>query len=154
MKHNLFDSATQQATLDRIRRLQPDTPRQWGQMTPAQVVCHMADPFREVLKLRQSKPAVPRIFQPLLRLIVLTEKDWKPNTPTLQAFRQGEGGEGTPPTDFESDKATLLALVDRFCAQPADFSFGRHPGVGQLSRDQNGFFLWKHTDHHLRQFGL
>ncbi len=154
MKDNLFNPATQQSIIERIQRLSLDTPRQWGKMTPNQVVCHIADPFRDVLQLRQSKPAFPRLFQPLMRLFVLTEKDWKPNTPTLQVYRQGDGGGGTTPTDFETDKATLLGLVLQFCSKDAQHKFGPHPGIGQLSREQHGFMMWKHTDHHLRQFGL
>lgn len=154
MKDNLFTPATQQAILERIQQLGPDTPRQWGKMSNSEVVCHMADPFRIVLNLRQTKPAVPRFLQPLLRMMVLTEKDWKPGTPTLRVFLQGEGGKGTPPTDFESDKAALLLLVAEFCAKEPDYQFGRHPGIGQLTREQQGFMMWKHTDHHLRQFDL
>lgn len=154
MKNNLFNTATHQSTIERIQRLNPNTQRQWGKMTPHEAICHMADPFRDVLNLRKTKPAMPRIFQPLLRILVLTEKDWKPNTPTLQVYRQGDGGGGTPPTDFETDKAALLGFITQFCSKDTDYRFGPHPGIGQLSREQNGFMMWKHTDHHLRQFGL
>ncbi|MFN0173494.1 MAG: DUF1569 domain-containing protein [Saprospiraceae bacterium] len=154
MKESLFNPGTQQTIIERIQRLSPDTPRQWGVMTHGQLVCHMADPFRDVLNLRKTKPAFPRLFQPLLRMMVLTEKDWKPGTPTLQVYRQGEGGGGTQPTDFETDKATLLGLVLQFSTKDPEYKFGPHPGIGQLNREQNGFMMWKHTDHHLRQFGL
>ncbi|MFN0036616.1 MAG: DUF1569 domain-containing protein [Saprospiraceae bacterium] len=154
MKDNLLNPATQQATIERIQRLSPDTQHQWGKMTVNEAVCHMADPFRDVLSLRQTKPAMPRLIQPLLRLMVLTEKDWKPGTPTLQVYRQGDGGGGTPPTDFETDRAVLLGFITQFCSKAEDFKFGPHPGIGQLTREQNGFMMWKHTDHHLRQFGV
>ncbi|MFN0216076.1 MAG: DUF1569 domain-containing protein [Saprospiraceae bacterium] len=154
MKANLFNPGTQQSILERIRQFGPDTPRLWGKMTNQEVVCHMADPFRDVLHIRNSKPAFPRLLQPLLRRMVLTEKDWKPNTPTLQVYRQGEGGGGTLPTNFEADKATLLDLIAKFCSMDEQYKFAPHPGIGQLSREQNGFMMWKHTDHHLRQFGV
>ncbi|MEQ1743846.1 MAG: DUF1569 domain-containing protein [Saprospiraceae bacterium] len=154
MKNNLFNPATQQAIIERIQKLTPDHPRQWGKMTPNETLCHMADPFRDVLNLRQTKPAVWPIVRPLIRMMVLTEKDWKPNTPTLPVYRQGAGGAGTPPTDFESDKATLIGFINQFCATSSDFQFGPHPGVGRLNREMNGFMMWKHTDHHLREFGL
>lgn len=154
MTKNLFDEAMQQSIMARVQQLSPSTQRQWGKMTVEQVVCHMADPFRDLLHLRPSKPAVPRLFQPLMRMMVLTEKNWKPGTPTLQVYRQGEGGGGTSPTEFERDKATLLNLIAEFCAKESGFAFAPHPGLGKLKSEQIGYFMWKHTDHHLRQFGL
>jgi Protein of unknown function (DUF1569) len=154
MKDSLFNPGTQQTITERIQKLQPDTQRQWGKMSVDQVVCHMADPFRVVLNLRQVKPAMPRLLQPLLRMMVLTEKDWKPGTPTLKVFSQEPGGSGTSPVNFEADKATLLQLLADFCAKEPEYQYAAHPGIGKLTREQHGFMMWKHTDHHLRQFGL
>lgn len=154
MKNNLFDPSTQQSILERIQQLEPDTPRRWGKMSQGEVLCHMADPFRDLLNLRHTKPAVPRLLQPIMRLMVLSKKDWKPNTPTLKIYRQGNGGGGTPPTDFATDKAALTSLIEQFCSKEEGYRFGPHPGLGQLDRTQNGFFMWKHLDHHLREFGL
>ncbi|MDX2247372.1 MAG: DUF1569 domain-containing protein [Bacteroidia bacterium] len=154
MKNNLFESATQKSILDRIQKLTPESKPLWGVMTVNQVVCHLADPLRDVLNLRSTRPVVPGFLRPLMRLIVLTEKPWKPGTPTLKPYKQGPGGKGTPPTTFEADKSALIQLVREFCSKDATFRFNPHPGLGRLSREKMGFFIWKHCDHHLRQFGV
>lgn len=154
MKHNLFDPSVQQSVEQRIARLNADTKPLWGKMTVNQMLCHTADPLRVSLHLRQVKPVVPAFLSPMLRWMLLTEKDWKPNTPTLKPFRQDGSGEGTAPVDFETDKAALLQFVRDFCSKEPSFRFGSHPALGNMSREQNGFFAWKHLDHHLRQFGV
>ena len=130
MKDNLFNPTTQQTIVERIQKLTPDHPRQWGKMTPSETLCHMADPFRDVLNLRQTKPAVWPIFRPLIRMMVLTENDWKPNTPTLPVYRQGEGGGGTPPTDFESDRPRSSVSSTSFAQPPPPTNSAHTPAWG------------------------
>ena len=39
---NLFDREQAAELTERIERLRPDSPRQWGKMTPAQAMAHCA----------------------------------------------------------------------------------------------------------------
>jgi hypothetical protein len=56
------------------------------------------------------------------------------------------------PDDFARDVAELGSLLDRFAAaDPA--ALHPHPVFGRLSRGEWGRWAWRHTDHHLRQFG-
>ncbi|MEO6189418.1 MAG: DUF1569 domain-containing protein [Saprospiraceae bacterium] len=153
MKNNIFDSSIQQATLARINNLSDNTLPLWGKMNVNQVICHMTDPLRDFLNLRQVKPAVPRIMAPLLRLMILTNSNWKPGTPTLKIYDQLKEL-STKPTHFESDKNTLVDLFKKLSNTDENYSFGAHPALGNMKRDQLGFFVWKHSDHHLRQFGV
>lgn len=59
----------------------------------------------------------------------------------------------TPPTDFESDRRTLVALVERFGSLPETGRFP-HPAFGSLTARQLGQLTRFHLDHHLRQFGV
>jgi hypothetical protein len=48
---------------------------------------------------------------------------------------------------------TLLAVIDRFTAQPRAFQFRPHPMFREMSEKDWMRWGYLHTDHHLRQFG-
>ena len=44
--------------------------------------------------------------------------------------------------------------MDSLAAVPTDAKMGEHPAFGDISYDDYGVLIAKHTDHHLRQFGV
>ncbi|NIP78404.1 MAG: hypothetical protein GWM90_04055, partial [Gemmatimonadetes bacterium] len=52
------------------------------------------------------------------------------------------------------DLAALRAALDRYAADPAGVAGNVHAAFGPLSRKEWGVWGYRHTDHHLRQFGL
>ncbi len=59
-----------------------------------------------------------------------------------------------PPAEFERDKQALLLTIHRFANYPENKSFQASPVFGPLSRHTWGRLMWRHLDHHLRQFGV
>jgi hypothetical protein len=151
---NLTNTADYQEIRKRISQLTSQTAGLWGKMNVRQMVCHVSDPIRDAFGMRNTKPAVPAIFRPILKMMLFSKKPFGKNLPTMKPFLQDDKGGGSKPAEFEADKKVLLELVDRFHATDSNYSFHPHPGVGKLSREQNGFLVWKHLDHHLRQFGV
>jgi len=150
----LFDTKTTSETLQRIDQLQESTQPLWGKMTVNQMICHVSDPFRDFLKIRNTKPVTPFIFRPLMKWMLLNQKPFGKNAPTVKPYLQSPKGSGTKPKDFESDKAALKDLVNNFSGLDDSFALGPHAALGQLTKQQAGLFMWKHLDHHLRQFGV
>jgi hypothetical protein len=142
------------AIINRINKLTPDAKSIWGKMTVNEMLCHTADLLRDILGIRQTEPVTPVEMRPQIIAMVITAQEWDKNLPTFPPYLQGECGGGTKPANFEADKKTLLDLVNKFCNTTDNFSFFPHAGLGVLSREQNGNLIWKHTDHHLRQFGV
>lgn len=151
---NLFNNQDRQEILARVNNLTSAARPEWGVMSVNQMLCHVSDPFRDLLGLRQTKPVVPGILRPLLRKFLLGKKPFGKNAPTLKPYQQKDKGNGTRPVGFDSDKKALLELLENFCGTPENFSFRPHPGAGKMTREQNGLLMWKHLDHHLRQFGV
>jgi hypothetical protein len=81
--HDLFDAASRREILDRLDRLTPDSPRQWGKMTPAQMLAHCANAL-EVANGDQPKKQIliGRLFGPLVRKKFLGEAPFPHNSPT------------------------------------------------------------------------
>jgi hypothetical protein len=56
--------------------------------------------------------------------------------------------------DFVREKERLLGLVERFCRGGASEAEKHiHSFLGRISGEDWGVMMYKHLDHHLRQFG-
>ncbi|GIV32799.1 MAG: hypothetical protein KatS3mg031_0334 [Chitinophagales bacterium] len=152
--NTLNNPAALSELLERINRLQPSSQPLWGKMTVHEMICHVSDPFRDVLKIRNIQPVTPFFLRPLLKWILLNKKPFGKNAPTVKPYLQSHKGGGTKPKNFENDKTALKDLVIKFSELDDHFVLGPHAALGKLSRDQAGLLMWKHLDHHLRQFGL
>ena len=54
--------------------------------------------------------------------------------------------------DFEKEKAQLLDMLNRFTE--SNMINEQHPVFGKLTKEQWSKAMWKHLDHHLKQFGV
>ncbi len=77
---------------------------------------------------------------------------WPRGLPTRPEMDQLIGG--TAPSEFESDRERLLALIELFTSTNRDFEWTPHPIFGKMPDPD--WFRWGylHIDHHMRQFGL
>jgi hypothetical protein len=140
--------------VSRIGALTPDAPRQWGRMSCPQMVCHLSDAFRGVLKERPpSAPIDTLLTRTLVKWVALsTPVPWPRGRARTPPEIDQVAGAGTPPGDFAKDVATLVALMQRFVAQdPSDRP--RHAIFSHLSAREWQRWGYAHVDHHLRQFG-
>ena len=148
---DLFDARHRAELLRRIDTLAPDVPGRWGRMNVHQAVCHMADAFRMSSGDRPLPDQSNLLLRTVIRFVALhTPLPWPKGSPTAPGLNQQR--EGTPPGDFARDVAALKALVEAFAATGGK---GLHPHIafGALSPREWGRWAWRHTDHHLRQFG-
>jgi hypothetical protein len=148
MKH-LYAPAVRDEIVDRIRQLRPDSPRQWGKMTPAQMLAHCSEATR--MGLGEVNP--PRVFVSYLfgaiakRSLLREGKRMGRNAPTAPELRIS----GDPV--FEEERARLIALVERFAGNgPERCSRHPHTFFGPLTPEEWAILGYQHLDHHLRQF--
>ena len=96
------------------------------------------------------KPSGKRVFQVFpLKHLLLYLAPFPKGAPTAPELLQG-----VPSDDFETDKARLGELLTRIAHGPHEGPGPAHPLFGALSRQEWGVATYKHTDHHLRQFGV
>ena len=55
---------------------------------------------------------------------------------------------------LEDEKKMFAELIGRCATIEPGTTLGEHPAFGNLSYDEYGALIAKHTDHHLRQFGV
>jgi hypothetical protein len=132
--------------VQRLARLTPESRAHWGRFSAPQVVCHLADSLKMALgELPVKSKRVPIRYAPLKQLIVYVAPFPKgmPTAPELIARAPGDWG---------ADLADLRSLVDRF--QPrGGAGWPEHPAFGALSERAWGVLVYRHMDHHLKQFG-
>lgn len=151
---SLATTADRNDLVARLAVLTPESQRQWGRMSCAQMICHLADALRFVLGDRPPAPSRSTwLSRTVFRWIFLhTPMPWPREVPTTPEIDQA-AGRGTTPGDFTRDRDVLIALMDRFLSLPADAALAPHSFFGPLTRRERERWVWAHTDHHLRQFG-
>jgi hypothetical protein len=147
----LSEPGAVEALAARFARLEPSTPRKWGKMSAAEMLAHVGDACRCVLGEQPASMADTWMSRNVVKWIALhTPMPWPPGVPTRPELDQQLGG--TKPGDFERDRAAVVALLIRM-ASP-DASFANHPTFGAMTRAEWMTWGYRHTDHHLRQFGV
>ncbi len=134
----------------RLGALRPDSARRWGQLSPAEVLCHLADATASVLARPGGGPAPARRLRKWVAL--RAPLPWPRGAPT-PAHVDPRGG-GTRPTDFETDRRRAIAGLRAVAAAPAEALPSAHALFGAMSADDWKHWAFRHTDHHLRQFRL
>ncbi|MEO8431526.1 MAG: DUF1569 domain-containing protein [Acidobacteriota bacterium] len=150
MPQTLFEPAGRANVEARLGKLGPEATRAWGSMGPAQMLAHCSAALEVATGDRPRKhQLIGKIFGPFVRKSLLGDKPFSRNSPTDPTFIV------TDEREFDAEKRRLSTLVDRFCAAgPAKAGAQIHSFLGRMTGDEWGVMMYKHLDHHLRQFGL
>jgi hypothetical protein len=131
----------------RVGSLTWDRSAAWGTFTAPKMVCHLADSLRMAMgDLPVKSKYLPIRYSPLKQLIiyVLPFPRGASTAPELLT-RQ--------PSEWAQDIADLRTLLDRAGGMSTTDQWPEHPLFGRLSRRAWGVLIYRHMDHHLRQFG-
>ena len=143
----IFDTRARRELAQRIKRLTPESQRLWGSMTSAQALAHLHDALRMALgDLAVRGRRTPLRFTPIKQVIIYLAPFPKgaPTAPELT---------GRAAADFDAEITSICGMLER-CADPAQALADEHPAFGRLTRRAWGVLVYRHTDHHLRQFGV
>lgn len=143
-----FDSDSQAGFRARLEQLAADSPRQWGTMDAARMLAHCTAAMAMMLGDLPVKPVFMRVIGWLFKKVIREEQPFRRNVPTCPEFTFRE------PLDFEAEKARFLAAYERLAQGPAAIQCWSHPFFGRLSAEEWGQLVFKHLDHHFRQFGI
>jgi hypothetical protein len=131
--------------LDRL--MQSSTPR-WGRMDCSQMLAHLTDALLMALGDLpvRPRPGVLR-FAPVRHAIIhwLPFPRSAPTAPELITRRAN---------DCALETAEVKALMERFAQRAGAREWAEHPAFGRLSERDWGVLVYRHMDHHLRQFGV
>ena len=137
-----------------LRRADPSLPAVWGKMSFQHMVEHLVLSVKNANgKIKTQKVFTPVEKLPASRKFLMSDQEFRQNTKS-PAFP-----EEPLPLHFPSAKEG----IDKLERELADFflTYESHPGImidnpvfGALNYDEAVQLLYKHTRHHLKQFGL
>jgi hypothetical protein len=148
---NLFEITTVEEVKGRMSALRADSARQWGKMNAAQAMEHCARGMELALgDRRPPRVLIGRILGPVIKPIAFRDGEpMRKNSPTVPRLAVIEE------TDLVQGRERLCGLVDRFVAcGPGGCTDHPHSFFGRLTPDEWSAWMYKHLDHHLRQFGV
>ncbi len=147
---NLFHIDTFTGLVDRVHNLSATLPPQWGSMTVSQMMAHCSAAFQVPLSEKpMPRILLGRIFGPLIKSKLYNEDPWRKNLPTAPQFLiKGD-------RHFDTEMQALVDNINKFyAAGPMGISPYPHPFFGKITPEQWGMSMYKHIDHHLKQFGV
>jgi Protein of unknown function (DUF1569) len=146
----MFDAACVDEIQHRLAGLQPGSAKQWGKMSLAQMLAHCSKGLEMATgELRPPRALIGRIVGRLVKRAALgNNKPMMRNSPTSKELVVEDD------RDFSVERARLSGLIDRVAASgPAGCTNHPHAFFGPLTAEEWGILMYKHLDHHLRQFG-
>lgn len=147
---DLFQEGVIREVAERVGFLTPDSHRQWGKMNVAQMLAHCAEVFEVTNGHKKAKRSfLSYTIGPLFKFVYTNEKPLAKGAPTSKEFEMVDA------KDFATEQERLKKLITEFAALgPEKISKDAHPFFGKLTPAQWARGMYKHLDHHLRQFGV
>lgn len=146
---NLFEPDAAEEVISRIDKLQANSPRQWGKMDVAQMMAHCSAALDMASgQINPPRLLIGRLIGGMVKPIYTNEKPFSKNNPTDKKLVV------TDQRDFFREQQHLKVKVRQF-HQGGEGQCTRHPHpfFGALTPQEWSRGMYKHLDHHLRQFG-
>ena len=146
---NLFEPDAVNELISRIDKLQPTAQRQWGKMDVAQMMAHCSVAL-DMASGRLNPPRIllGRLIGSFIKPIYSNDKAFSRNNPTDKKLVISDQ------RDFRREQEQLKLRLQQFHqGGEAHCTKHPHPFFGALSPAEWSRGMYKHLDHHLRQFG-
>lgn len=146
------DPAVLAALVRRLQAVRPDSQRRWGSLTPQEMLCHLGDATAMVLGRRPRQEEPPRRTRRMLKWVGLWSPVRWPRGWAANPMHDPKA-EGTRPTEFAADLARAVEGLRKVASATEPDLTPLHGFFGTMSAADWKRWAFKHTDHHLRQFG-
>jgi hypothetical protein len=148
---NLFEAARANEVKERTAQLRADSERLWGKMNPAQALAHCSLGLEWAVGDRiPPRMLMGRIMGRMVKPMVFrNDEPMRRNSPTAKDLVVQDE------RDLGTERERLCGLIDRFAtAGPKGCTRHPHSFFGRLTPQEWATLMYKHLDHHLRQFGV
>jgi hypothetical protein len=147
---SLYERTTAEEVKQRLGSLGPESERRWGRMTVPQMLAHCSVAMESAV----GATPLPRMFigrrlGPLVKRGFSNDRPFSKNGPTAPGLIVADE------RDLDTERKRLIALIDRFSQSGIEGCTKLpHCFFGKLTPEEWGKGMYKHLDHHLRQFGV
>lgn len=144
-KKTIFDRNTRDEVINRINTLNENSMPEWGEMTVSQMIKHCRQWDEMALgKTKHKQSFMGKLFGRIALRNMLRDEPLKKNLPTVPSFQIKEQ------INFTQEKKKWIGLLNEYHYFSNDGFI--HPFFGAMTKENTGYMVYKHIDHHLRQF--
>ncbi len=146
---SLFDKSAVDEIVERLEKITSESQRQWGKMNVDQMLSHCGNGLEMAMGIINPRRALlGRLIGGLLKSVYTGEKPFSRDSPTSEEIKV------KTPKNFATEKTRLTKLVKQFSEGRELVCTKRpHPFFGKLTPAEWSIGMYKHIDHHFKQFG-
>jgi hypothetical protein len=145
---SIFDPVTREEVINRINSLNTDSKAQWGTMSVGQMVRHCTlceDYYFGNIKVKRSWIGILFGRFAINGILKNENATLAKNAPTASRFKVTETVH-----NLDDEKEKWKSLVNRYAI--VNYKYFVHWFFGKMTKEELGQFIYKHCDHHLKQF--
>jgi len=149
MAASMWDPSQRASFTERVKKLGPETKGAWGKFSASGMLAHLNDSYRLCTgELKAKSKNLPLRFTPIKQLVIYVAPFPKgaPTAPELLARCDG--------AVLDDEKKAFDAMIAKLAGIKPGDPLPEHPAFGALTHKAYGVLMARHTDHHLRQFGV
>lgn len=148
---NIFTKEVSDEIIKRINNLTAETQPKWGKMNSSQMLAHCNVVYEMIYSDIHPKPNafMKFIMKTLIKKKVVGETDFPHNSRTAPQFVISDT------KNFVSEKQRLIDYINKTLNLGAEhFDQLESSSFGPLNITEWNNLMYKHLDHHLKQFGV
>lgn len=148
---NVYSLSVAQELISRINKLTPETQPKWGTMDVSRMLAHCCITYEYIFNERHDKPNffMKLMLKAFVKNAVVSETPYKHNERTGPAFIIANE------RDFKNEKERLVNYINKVVEMGESFFNGKKSvSFDELTPLEWNNMMYKHLDHHLRQFGV
>lgn len=145
---SIFNKSDNDTIIARINSLTAESKALWGKMTVDQMCKHCTSAINVAFDKQDVKVNfLIRLLGKLLKNNVFNS-EFKKNSPTAKEFIFANH------YDLEIAKKEFIESFSQFARGPQTIKVMDHPFWGKMTYEDWDKLMWRHVDHHLKQFGV
>ena len=148
MPRTLWKAQYRDELVSRISSLAPDARPIWGKMSAPQMLAHLTGWMEMAKGDLVIKPRRLFLRYPVIKHLLIYWLPFPKGVPTAPELI------GRIPSEWSIESANLCNSIKTFEAMHPDGAWPPHPAFGVLTPRTWGVLAYRHTDHHLTQFGV
>jgi hypothetical protein len=149
MAATMWDPSLRASFAARVKTLDRDAKAAWGKFSASGMLAHLNDSYRMFTGELKVKPKnLPLRYTPIKQLVIYVAPFPKgaPTAPELLARCDA--------AVLDDEKKAFAEMIGKLAAVKPGDPLTEHPAFGVLTYKAYGVLMARHTDHHLRQFGV
>ncbi len=145
---NIFNETDFHKIVNRIKLISKESERQWGQMSIEEMLAHCITQLRMALGEVPSQPQGSFVMRTAIgKWLAFSDIPWPKGSNTPIEMNVKKSSIEIKPVEKEKEHLVLYLNLIRNSSR-----LSPHPFFGNLNQNEWGQLIYKHLDHHLKQF--